>query len=190
MKKILTVILIMTFATSLYAQDNIRLPERPKNRTQYRDLTVQEHGYWTAVELGGGMTTMFNRSNMAMVDLDWVNGYRFSEFFRAGVGLGVKYLFNNDKVRTSSVAWVFPVYVNARGNFISQQDRGSVPFWSVNVGGEFRGGFLFAPTLGYRFGASRHSFTLGVGYTLSQYDTYKKNNEMIGTIHLKVGYEF
>ncbi|MCD7714399.1 MAG: hypothetical protein LUI08_05700 [Prevotella sp.] len=172
-----------------YAQE-VRLPDLPKNRTRYTDYREETSGYWSAITVNGATTTMFNRKNMQNVGADWVNGYRFSEFLRVGIGAGVRYYINNDNVRRKDVSWSFPIFADVRGNFISQQDRGSVPFWSVDLGGEFHGGVYFSPTLGYRFGAPRGCFILGISYTLQQFDTWRKDNEPISGVSLKLGYEF
>ncbi len=166
------------------------MPELPKNRTHYREYKEATSGYWSAVTLNGTTTTKINRKNMQNVGLDWINGYRFNEFIRVGIGIGARYYVNNDNVRRNGTAWSFPLFADIRGNIISQQDRGSVPYWSVDMGGEFRGGFYFSPTLGYRFGGPRSSLLLGLSYTLQQFDTWKKDNECISGISLKIGYEF
>lgn len=191
MKKIfLFLALALTVCYPTKAQDNIKLPERPKNRTNYTDYSVKVTGYWTAVELNGGSTTMFNRKNIQPIEIRWINGYRFNEFLKAGIGVGGKYFINNDKVRSSSIPWTFPVFLDLRGNIISQQDRGAVPYWSLDAGAEIRGGFYFSPTLGYRIGEPRNSFLIGITYSLSTQDTWKKDNENIHSVSLKLGYEF
>lgn len=182
--------LLIMFSGTVWSQNDITLPERPKGRTHYTDYSTKENGYWTTVELNVSSTTMFNRKNMQPMNVSWINGYRFNEFLKAGIGFGSKYFIRNDKMRLSSIPWTFPIFLDMRGNIMSQQDRGAVPYWSVDIGGEIRGGFLFSPSLGYRFGASRSSFLIGISYTLSQYDTWRKSNESIHGMSLKLGYEF
>lgn len=177
-------------AATIYAQEGVRLPALPQNRTHYTDYKETTSGYWSAVTANAATTVTINRKKMQNVGADWVNGYRLSEFIRVGVGVGLRYYINNDNVRRSDVAWSFPIFADARGNIISQQDRSAVPYWSVDLGGEFHGGLYFSPTLGYRFGGLRSCFILGISYTLQQFDTWKKDNELIGGINLKVGYEF
>ena len=189
MKKRIYLMSLAFGAIVMFAQE-VRLPELPNNRTHYTDYNDKESGYWGSISANTSSTLMFKRKNMQNVGADWVNGYRFNEFLRVGLGVGLRYYVNNDHVRRSDIAWSFPIYVDVRGNIISQQDRGAVPYWSVDLGGEIRGGLYFSPTLGYRFGTQRGSLLLGVSYTLWQADTWKKDNESISGVSLKVGYEF
>lgn len=189
MKHLFYLSCFLCLSTLVEAQE-IRLPERPQNRTTYRDYSVQSSGYWNSVEFFGGSTVMFNRKNAANVGLTWVNGYRFNEFLKVGVGIGGRYYINNDNLRTSSTEWTFPIFADVRGNIISQQDRGAVPYWSIDLGGEINGGVYFSPSLGYRFGADRSSLTLGIAYQLMQTDTWKKKNECLNGVVAKIGYEF
>ncbi|MCD8290912.1 MAG: hypothetical protein LUC91_05360 [Prevotella sp.] len=176
-------------ATIIYAQE-VRLPELPKNRTHYTDYNIKESGYWTTITANVTTTLRFNHKNMQNIGADWINGYRFNEFLRVGIGLGLRYYINNDHVRSSDVAWTFPIFADIRGNIISQQDRGAVPYWSVDLGGEVRGGIYFSPTIGYRFGTQRGSFLVGISYTLQQSDTWKKSDECYSGVSIKLGYEF
>ena len=50
------------------------------------------------------------------------------------------------------------IFVNARGNFISQEVREIVPYWSVDIGGAIRDGFMFTPSFGCRIGEQRSAF--------------------------------
>lgn len=176
-------------AITVSAQDVI-LPDLPKDRTQYVDYETKADGYWTSVAANLSSTTLFQRKNILFTGAEWINGYRFNEFIRAGVGIGLRYYICSSRLRTSDFPWTFPLFLDVRGNIVSQQDRSAVPFWAVDIGGEMRGGFYFSPTLGYRFGTQRKSFILGLSYTLQQHDTYKKKNENISGVSLKLGYEF
>lgn len=189
MKKRIYLLSLAFGATFMFAQE-VRLPELPNNRTHYTDYNDKENGYWGAISANTSSTLMFKRKNMQNVGADWVNGYRFNEFLRVGLGVGLRYYINNDHVRRSDIAWSFPIYADVRGNIISQQDRAAVPYWSVDLGGEICGGLYFSPTLGYRLGTQRGSLLLGVSYTLQQADTWKKNHESINGVSLKVEYEF
>ncbi len=188
MKKFILTTLVL-FATAVSAQDVV-LPDMPKGRTHYTDYRTKDNGYWSAITANISTSTMFNRKNIQNAGADWINGYRFNEFIRIGAGVGLRYYINNDNLRVSDIEWTFPIFADIRGNIISQQDRSAVPFWSVDIGGEIRGGIYFSPTLGYRFGTQRGSVIVGLSYTLQQHDTYKKENENISGVSLKVGYEF
>lgn len=173
------------------AQENqvTRMPEKP-NRTSYKVYTQQEKGYWFSVEGLVGTMADPNEKKVQFVGGDFVNGYRFSEFLRAGVGIGMKYYIDSDKVRTSSLSWGFPLYANVRGNIISQNDRAAVPFYSVEVGTEIRNGFFFSPLIGLKIGEQRNSFTVGVSYTYIKMDTWRKDGDGRNLVTLKFGYEF
>lgn len=188
MKYILSLFVCISIISVVNAQD-VKLPEKPKNRTHFRDYSIQSSGYWSTIEAFGGATVMLKRHNIASIGATWVNGYRFNEYLKVGIGFGVKYIINNNKVRRSSIPWTFPILADVRGNIISQQDRGAIPYWSLDVGGELRGGFLFSPTIGYRFGQDRKSLTIGICYQLTH--TYTKNdNELLNGLLAKIGYEF
>lgn len=181
--------LSLLVALPIAAQD-IRLPERPNRPSAYRDYEGERTGYWSAVEALAGSTVMFKRHNMPFTGAMWTNGYRLGEYLRLGLGLGFKYYVNNDRVHASSIPWTFPIALDVRGNILSAEAREAVPFWSVDVGGEVRGGFYLHPAVGYRFGQPRSSFVLSLGYQLMQADTHRKKNDNLNAVVLKLGYEF
>lgn len=155
----------------------------------YRSYTELEKGYWTAVEFYGGISTWVGKENLGFLQLAWVNGYRFSEFFRLGVGIGGRYYFNNDSCRKSDVPWAFPIFLNVRGNIVSQRVDRLVPYWSMDVGTSIRDKFFFSPTLGLRFGGKRSDVLVGLSYT-GQWLTSPEGNKYANLLGLKVGYEF
>lgn len=173
------------------AQDRqIRLPERPQ-RAAYHEQTDIMTGFWCAAELDGGSTVYLKDSNTQFATLTFTAGYRFSEFIRIGAGLGGRYYFlGNDDVRDSSVPWSFPVFVNARGSFLSQYTREMTPYWSVNLGCLIRDGFFFQPTIGLRFGQRRDAFLLALTYNIQHMDSKLKSQETASAIMLRLGYEF
>ncbi len=175
-------------AMSVSAQSNVRLPERP-NRASRSDYAQYDRGFWCAVEATGGTTALSHRRNMQPVGLDVVGGYRFSEFLKVGIGVGGTYCIEAKHVRRSD-DWLFPIYADVRGNFITQNDTDSAPYWEMAIGGQVNGGFWMGPTLGYRWGGQRSSFLLGLNFQLMQLDTWKKNNELLAVWSLKLGYEF
>lgn len=191
MKKLLSLAIALLLSSYCLAQENEvkRLPEKP-HTSNYRDYSTTDNGYWTAVELNGGATAMTGRRNLPFAEGTWVNGYRFNEFLRVGVGFGAKYYFNNDDVRTKSSPWVFPLYADFRGNIISMYNRTVVPYWSADIGSEIRNGFFFSPTIGLRIGEARNAFLIGINYRIGTMDTKKKENEARSMFALKIGYEF
>lgn len=187
----LTAICIAVDIQVTQAQDrDIILPQRPE-RPAYKDYTTSDRGFWLAAEAEGGTSTFIDDNNMQVVGLCVNAGYRLSEFLRFGIGIGGRYYVGgNNKVRNTSVKWTIPVYVNARGNIISQYSRSMVPYWSVSVGGVLRDGVFVQPTLGLRFGELRDSWLLGLSYNLQHIDAMYARQETASSILLRVGYEF
>ena len=193
MKKIFVFVFVfafLCFSAGLVAQENnIILPEKP-NRVAYKDYTLQNAGYWIAVEAYGGSMANFNKRNLQFAGIGVVNGYRFNEFLRLGLGLGIKYYLNSKDVRSSSINCSIPIYLDIRGDIISQESRTIVPFWSCDIGGEIHDGFFFSPTLGLRYGEKRNSTIFGIGFSYNQLNTLKKDKEGRLLLFAKIGYEF
>lgn len=189
MKKIILMLAIFFAYGAAYAQE-IRLPEKPKT-ANYRDYSTEEKGFWCAAEVDAGSTVKFKGKNAQMASATYTAGYMFNQYLKAGVGFGAKYYFNNnDAIRNTSIKCSFPIFANARGNIISQDDRGAVPFWSFSVGGAIRDGFFFSPTIGYRIGETRNSWLIGISYTFSEIPSYPDCDKNVSSFTLKLGYEF
>lgn len=189
MKKIiLTLAAVFTFGYAS-AQD-VRLPEKPKT-ANYKDYSTEQTGFWCAAEVDAGSTVKFKGKNAQMASATYTGGYMFNEYLKAGVGFGVKYYFNNSEaLRNTDIKWSFPIFANVRGNIISQDNRGAVPFWSFSAGGAIRDGFFFSPTIGYRFGETRSSWLVGISYTFSEIPSYPDYDKTTNAFTLKLGYEF
>ena len=145
----------------------VTVPETPK-RPKYKDYETAEKGYWTAVEFwGGGAVDFGGKPNMCNVDIHWINGYRFNEWIRVGVGLGFRYYLgdlnyksggvdypepisskyswtnpNNQKETQGGNQWAIPLYLDLRGNIMSMATRLCVPYWSFDAGYTFTGKFV------------------------------------------------
>lgn len=177
-----------------------KVPKTPqeKNSNIYSDYSEYDKGFWWSVEMQGGMSCYLGESNVQMLELDVVGGYRFNEYLRVGIGLGSRYYFNNEKVRYSSIEWAFPVYMNVRGNFIPGEYRTVVPYYSFDLGGTVRDGMMFRPTIGVRFGEKRSAFLLGISYMGQSLKSFKlieagnvvPDRKYASFVTLKVGYEF
>ncbi|MEG1729215.1 MAG: hypothetical protein RR280_06710 [Bacteroidaceae bacterium] len=184
-----SVLYVTTLGTIIAQERNITLPEMP-NKSGYSDYLDVDNGYWCSIEVSGGATVQFKRRNMSFGGIAVINGYRINEFIRAGIGFGTKYYINNKDVRHSSIPWTFPLYVDLRGNFISQDNRTLVPYWSFDIGAEIRDGFFCSPTLGLRIGEKRSSFLVGVSYSYNEMKTLRHKNKGRSLLLLKIGYEF
>jgi hypothetical protein len=190
MKKVFVLFVLSLFVLSANAQyRDVKLPEKPQ-MSDYKDYYNVSKGFWCGAELEAGSSVMVDEPNLQYASLSFLGGYRFSEFLRIGLGLGVRMYLNNAGVRFSNSRFGIPLYVNARGNFISAYDRGAVPFWSLSVGGITNDGFFFSPTLGYSFGGLRNNIMVGLNYTLATFTNYKRDNVVYGYLGIKVGYEF
>ena len=199
MKRLTTLAgLCLLSGMSLWAQSDkeVILPQKP-HRATYVDHTQSETGFWCSAEVEGGSTVMLNHVNMQAAQLTYTGGYRFNEYLKVGAGFGVKYYINNNSHRRGKAnSCTFPLYVNVRGNFLSQAERSMVPYWSVSVGNVFKDGFFFSPSVGLRFGEQRNSWLVGLSYSLNHINTDRlevppaTRLETTSSLMLHVGYEF
>lgn len=184
----ISMLFVVSVACAQYR--NVILPESPKS-TKYKDYTSEgATPFWFSLETQGISSVMEKRKNMQAVDLTFTGGYRFSEYIRVGLGFGGRAYVNNNEVRNSEHALCFPIFANARGNFISAQDRDGVPFWSVNVGGITNDGAFFNPTIGYSFGGLRNNFLIGLSYSIGAFKNSDDKNTTYSFCGIKLGYEF
>lgn len=188
MRKLLLLCCVFTLANSGFAQDRvIRMPEEP---VKSMNIAENNTGYWCSIEINGGSTSMENHKNVALVGAEFTNGYRFDQWLKVGAGIGVMYYPNNNNVRDTRNHLSMPLFINARGNMLSEEIRRTVPYWSVNVGTSIPDGFFLTPTVGLRVGEKRSAFLLGVSYTLRHLKTCSGSMTNYSGTMLKLGYEF
>ena len=188
MKKFLLLILFVATIIEVHGQDrNIVMPEKAKGNYNIAEV---DNGYWCAIEAGGGSTTMEDMKNVAMVAASFTNGYRFNQYLKVGAGIGVMYYPNSKNVRNSAGHLSVPIFLNFRGNILSDDTRMTVPFWSANVGTSVSDGAFFTPAVGLRIGEKRSAFLLSIAYTLRHLDSYPENVSNYSGALLKLGYEF
>jgi len=194
-KKIIYFGAFLLAGISAFAQQHrdITLPEEPI-RAKYVDYTNNQAGWWCAVQANGGIAATNEAAYSIIAQLDIINGYRFSEFFKIGIGFSPRFYFPQpgfpvtDTPRILNVYSV-PVYLDVRGNFISQEDRAFAPYWNIDVGYAYGEGLFLSPCVGMRFGGIRNNFIVGISYTVQ--DHY--GGDFRGLLHifgLRVGYEF
>ena len=191
MKKIVLLLAAFILAPYIYAQ-NVRLPEKPKPQ-RFKDFSVEQSGVWYAAEISAASSIILNHDNVQRSFLTFTVGYRLNEFLRGGVGLGVNCYFNgNEKVRGTVNKWTMPVFLNLRGNIVSQDARGVVPYWSLDGGALLGDGYFISPTIGIRIGQHRNSFLIGLNYAIGDIDTSKGEiySNPVNFLGLKLGYEF
>lgn len=189
MRKIFLLCCAFMLVSSIYAQDRvIRMPEEQGN---IKNVIENNTGYWCSIEVNGGSTLMEHHHNVALVNVSFTNGYRFSQWLKVGVGIGAMYYPNNNNVRDTKNHLSMPLFVNARGNMLSDDIRRTVPFWSVNIGACLPDGFFLTPTVGLRVGEKRSAFLVGVSYTLRHLKTYPESSTTnFSGMMVKLGYEF
>lgn len=171
------------------AQDRvIKMPELPLKHQNIAD--EEDVRFWCTIEAGGGSTAMENMRNVVMVGVSYVGGYRFNQYLKIGVGLGALYYPNNDNVRNTKKHLTMPLFVNARGNILSDNIRHTVPYWSINLGTNLPDGFFSTPSVGLRIGEKRNAFLISIGYTIRHLKTYSECATYYSGALLKFGYEF
>lgn len=188
MKRIVICTLTIFVLLSGFAQDRIiKMPEKP---VQQINIAQEDDGYWCSIEFNGGSTLMEQMKNIALINLEFTNGYRFSQYLKVGAGIGVTYYPNNSNVRSRDKKLSMPLFLNVRGNILSDETRQSVPYWSFNVGTSLPDGFFMTPTIGLRIGEERSALLLGLSYTLRHFKSYPENISGYSGAMFKIGYEF
>ena len=191
MNRVMMTVCLTMMVIMVSAQDrNIKMPEVPQQE-KYTEFKLEEKGYWCALEFGVAPSVRFHETSMWTSSLSVVNGYRFNDYFRVGIGLGANYYFaKNNEARDTDIKWTMPISINARGNFISQDIREIVPFWSVDIGGAVGDGVLFSPSIGCRIGERRSALLFSVGYSCRGINAKEGLCKIRSFISLKIVYEF
>lgn len=188
-----------------YAQDTYLASENiAKDKNKSADDTPwhqRDKGWWCAVEAHAGSVWYKPKTYEGMVGFTVVNGYRFSQFAKLGIGIGFNgvlydYKYTSQfpyKLMTGSLRLI----LNARGNIIRQDSRRCVPFWNADVGCDvFHELFFFDAGVGVRVGLAkknfnRHAFVLSANYIGRMVDEhYNVESNFSNGIMFKVGYEF
>ena len=189
MRNILSLCMLCLSLGSIQAQDRvIKMPEAPAKTHNIADEGSSL--IWCAIEVGGGSTAMENKKNVAMAGASYTIGYRISQYLKDGVGIGVLYYPNSENVRDTENHLAMPLFINVRGNILSDDTRRTVPFWSVNVGTSVPDGGFLSPSVGLRIGEKRNAFLVSLGYTLRHLKSYQDNTSNYSGALLKFGYEF
>lgn len=156
--------------------------------TGYVDYRKRQSRFFFAAELQGAYAITPRTPVGFATDVNVVAGYRVNEYFRVGVGVGARYYINGGDFRSAKLSsdWACPLFVNFRGNIISEEYRDAVPFYSLDAGFTIGdNGLMIRPTLGYRFGVSHSAFLLGISYWGQISD-----KEYLSFVGIKLGYEF
>ena len=178
MRKLIAILAFGLMMIPALAQNHTgyNLPEEPK-RAKYIDFPSQDKGLWFAAQVTPAIG--FDRARGLWAYADLIAGYRTGEFFK--VGLGISPGFNQVS------GFTLPVYVDLRGNIISQESRMAVPYWNVDLGWAFHtAGVYFSPTVGARIGMPRNNLLLGLTYIM-QHSIY---SGVFSAVGVRIGYEF
>jgi len=179
--------------------------------------TYSQNGYEKAIELGGslGVGTYSNNTFSAAI----INGYRLSDSFFTGIGVGIGYSNAIDAIAISRLgipteyrteALLIPIYANFKVNLSKEKIS---PFVSANIGYTIDAnqylkdapGFMFQPSVGVDFKTNgKNTVYLLMGLNLQHYEyTYTRNvgtntadwdienrSEIFKAIDLKLGVKF
>lgn len=179
MKKFILIALLALVAVPSFAQNHkdYTLPDAPK-RSRYIDYPSQYKGLWFAVQA----TPAFASQEGITGQIDLIAGYRTGEWFRVGAGVSPKF--------SANAGFALPVYLDLRGNIISQESRMAVPYWSLDAGytiSPSNSGLYVSPTVGVRVGMPRNNFIAGITYILQTLPGGSAPSHGAG---LRIGYEF
>lgn len=164
---ILVAMSALVFGMPLQAVETGSGDVRPVSNKTYTNFRDKDSGFWWTVEAYGGYSVEMgdNYENTGFAELDVAGGYRFNEYFRIGLGLGGRYYFDSEKIRSNKANGSFPVYVTVRGNMMQAYERRVVPYYAFSLGGAVHDGVMFRPTIGIRVGdTARSAFVLGLSY--------------------------
>ncbi len=180
--------------------DDVVMPQEKGLGTHHKDYSTFNKGFFFATEAQGGYSLTGSGKGLGLAAVNLTGGYRFSDYLRAGVGIGPRFYFDNHDndgfdglMRNASGKVGLALFVNVRGNFIPSDYRTIVPYWSFNLGGSFPDGFLANPTVGVRIGEKRSAFLLGLAYTLQgvrQIKDAEIKHSATSFLMLNLGYEF
>lgn len=162
-------------------------PTQEKSDVSFSNSGLQP-GKKAIVELGYQMG--MSDHGMDQVKLNVISGYQINPYFSLGIGVGLRYYFDEKAV-------LIPVFADFRVNFI---DNKISPYLSLGIGysfdtkADFEGeGFLLNPTVGVTFMISEKSaLNLGFGYETQRmkfryYPNGYSDTENSGAISINVG---
>ena len=157
-----------------------------------KPIIYKGFGHYTEI---GALASAQNRPDnvtTAAFSFQTVNGYSFSRYLFAGIGLGA------DLYATQTI---IPVFASIRGNFINSGSF--IPFYFVDGGYginitssttdiEYKSGLLFASGVGFKISLNGHAgFLVSFGYRLQKGATVangQKDNFEYNRIALRAGF--
>lgn len=154
------------------------------------ELSEIDRGFWFSPQLSASYALFLKDKCTPWSELDLTGGYRFSQYLKAGLGIGCRWYLDNDNIRKCNVAVSFPIYATIRGNIIEETYRNFVPYYSFDIGGVVRDGFMWRPTIGLRVGQKRSAFLVGISYTGQTLKYVTDKNRYVSALGIVVGYEY
>lgn len=174
-------------------QETLEEPKRPSNHKKTSGGQALQRGYRGLVDAGFCLNTGYHVGNR--MELSTSHGYQFNRHTFVGLGVGMHYFFDSDKVN-------IPIFAHARYDFA---DNAFTPFAELKIGysaGAYDGFYLY-PALGWRFAVKgKYGLNIGIGYTLQlkeqKYIDYKNGvryvaditKENAGGFVFKAGFDF
>ena len=78
---------------------SIKMPEVPKQH-KFTEFSLKEKGYWWSADISIGPSLTFHEKNLLTTGVNFVNGYRFNDYLKIGLGVGAQYhAVQNDAIR-------------------------------------------------------------------------------------------
>jgi len=174
MKRSFVLLSFVLVTTLVFAQSNYQDVIYSKKKETYwvrgnnsstKTTVGLQSGYKGIVELG--YLVGVGDYGMDRLKLDIINGYQINPYFSLGIGIGLRYYFDREKV-------LMPLFADFRVNFINKNVS---PYLSLGLGYSFDAtngfegfesvGFLLNPTVGVSFKISdKSSVNVGLGYEM------------------------
>lgn len=158
--------------------------------TSLKQYTDTDRGFWMRAQVIGAYTIFLNDRCAPLAEFDVAGGYRFSQYLKAGVGIGIRSYFDNDRLRGRDERWSMPVFATVEGNIIDETYRTVVPYYSLDLGGAVRDGFMVRPGVGLRIGSSRSAFLIGINYIGQSLKYRTGKDRFVSAAGISIGYEF
>lgn len=186
-------LLFLTIHSGFAQERSITLPEKP-TRARYVDYSNKNTGWWCSAQFYGGIATTDRDIHNGYYQVEFVNGYRFSEFFKVGIGIAPRFYSSDEQFPLRNDKLLFgiyslPIFAEVRGNLISQEDRMFAPYWRLDAGFAVNEGAFLSPGIGIKYGGRRHNVLLGLNYTLQGHKA-GVFNKAVHLFGIHIGYEF
>jgi hypothetical protein len=192
------IIKLETYEKNIYAVQSsdvqeIKLEASLKNPV----ILYKEKGYVHYTELGplAGSNRASNGVTTSAFSFQTVNGYKFNQYFFAGIGIGADLY---------AVQTFVPIILSVRGDFTKKGNK--IPFYfveggySINAtsndvdGIKYQGGNTFAAGLGLKILFNENTgFVIGAGYRFQRSELAERTKTILedfNRLTLRIGFSF